>query len=541
MRALFKFFLEDQSQAGIGSKLLKLFVAPEVEESLVLPPAVVPCAKRFNPNYFYFCGGNLPIKEASKHGLVVGTTSSGKSIAVMKPLTRSLIGRVKRNLRRGFGERILIFDFKNDMLPLLADFGLTPENGGVVILNAFDSRGYEWDIAEAVQQPARAWGLCYLIVIKEPNSTAPYFSDAARILIFAVILSLNANFGADWQFRDLIHCLQNARTIIAIVSRNRESAEMALTILRDNKHARAVVASLATKIQPFRQVAALWANNKNGRKFSIREFLKKPGVLVLGYDPIMKESWIPILELFLRCYTDEVLRGPETLEPTNHFVFDEYTSMVKFDKDKTIIDLLELGRSKGACVTLGIQSIAALVEIYKEAGANRILSLLANKMLLRLGDPQSAEWCERYIGKRRQMEDSYSISWGKNGCSSSVSTSLQDRPLMLSTYFMDLPFPDAGKGFCAVCDVPSEGKVILLQQPFEEILSWKAKTPREDGSNRISDPKLQLLTPWTKAERERFTPPAPKKPKPGERKEEKAKPYLPRRKKQDDPNQLKFL
>ena len=40
----------------------------------------------------------------------------------------------------------------------------------------------------------------------------------------------------------------------------------------------------------FETVAALWHSNPTARPFRIDEFLAKPGVLVLGDDPALRDS-----------------------------------------------------------------------------------------------------------------------------------------------------------------------------------------------------------------------------------------------------------
>ena len=48
-----------------------------------------------------------------------------------------------------------------------------------------------WDLSEGVRSPAMARSIAKLIVPEEKNSSAPYFTDAARELIFATIRALN--------------------------------------------------------------------------------------------------------------------------------------------------------------------------------------------------------------------------------------------------------------------------------------------------------------------------------------------------------------
>ena len=71
-------------------------------------------------------------------------------------------------------------------------------------------------------------------------------------------------------------------------------------------------------------------------------------------DPVLKESIWPINALLLKALTQEILRGPNSSQPRHWFVLDEFRAMENVD---CVHDLLNRGRSKGASVLLGIQSI----------------------------------------------------------------------------------------------------------------------------------------------------------------------------------------
>ena len=73
----------------------------------------------------------------------------------------------------------------------LAALGLPPTAENVWILNPFDARSAVWDLSEGERSPALARSIAKLIVPEERNSSAPYFTDAARELIFATIRALN--------------------------------------------------------------------------------------------------------------------------------------------------------------------------------------------------------------------------------------------------------------------------------------------------------------------------------------------------------------
>jgi hypothetical protein len=358
-------------------------------------------------------------------------------------------------------------------------------------------------------------------------------------LAYSVILGLNWKKGKLWSLRDLLCALDSREHISAVAAHHPEGASICAAILNDQKHSPGVIASLATKVKQFSQVAALWASNPKARQFNIQTFLSRPGILILGNDPVLNASLMPFNSLLLRAVTDQILRRDETLEPSTWFVLDEYFAVNRVDTDKSTVDLLELGRSKGASVLIGIQSVAGMVEILGEAGANKMLGLCGHKMFLRAGEPQTGDWAERFFGKVRQVEATFSESWNKDGTSHSVQYSVQDRSLFTSAMFQNIPFPKQGANFYAISDVPSLGCSLISSRSFDQILSWnppptaiKAVEPRT-GTNE------QTLWPWKPEEEISF---CRIENQPGElAKIETERPYLPRRKKKQDPNQRMLL
>ena len=74
-------------------------------------------------------------------------------------------------------------------------------------------------------------------------------------------------------------------------------------------------------------MAALWHTNTAGRRFSIERFLAKPGVLIHGNDPVLRDSFWPTNALLLKSLTQEILRRPNTPGVRHWFVPDEFRAM----------------------------------------------------------------------------------------------------------------------------------------------------------------------------------------------------------------------
>lgn len=451
-------------------------------------------ALAFDRRAFFWAMRNLPVAEACKHFLVCGTIGSGKTIAIrlfLQSIARRFRGRPKTP------EQLVLFDAKGDAIPLLAAMGLRPTDNNVYILNPYDKRSKVWNIGEAVDSPAMARHLATLLVPEEPRSNSPYFSEAARELVYSVILALTHIHGKDWGLRDLLCALDSRDHIARVSAREPRAKILAERILHDDRHSDGVLSTLGTKLGRFEQVAALWHANHNTPPFSIPQFLKHPGVLILGNDPVLRSTFWPINAILLKALSQEILRGPETLQPRHWFVLDEFRAMERVD---CIQELLNRGRSKGASVLLGIQSVEGLLDVYGDHAANDILGQCTYKTFLRLGDPRTARWAEDFIGRVRRVEPIRTESWSHDTHNESIQYSIHERSLLMASYFMNLPLPRLGGPHVAVSDVPWHNCIFITDRSFQEVLGWCRPPTKDAALVPFNDPAAQKLRPWTAAE-----------------------------------------
>ena len=445
-----------------------------------------PCAICFDEDMVYWAMRNIPVTEAVKHFLVCGAIGTGKT-TVIDLFLQSIAPRFKPGRKKP--EQLIIFDAKCDIIPRLASLGFSLDEDSkktnIWLLNPYDKRSATWSIAEAVKSPMMAQHFAALLVPEERNSNAPFFWTASRQLVYAVLLALNRIDKTDWSLRDLLCALSSRERISQITEMHPRAKEIAAAVLSDTQHSSGVISTLATKLSPLEQVAALWHKPPQERSFSIPTFLERPGVLILGNDPLLRESLWPINAMLLNSLSKHILRGPEVKVPKHWFVLDEFTAMEKVD---SIQELVNRGRSKGASVLIGLQGIDRVNELYLETGANDLLEQLANKTFLRAGGPKTGEWIERYFGKYRCTEPVYTEGWSRSsgppgqsntGQSGSVQYSTVERSILLASFFMDLPFTGPGLPLMSVSDIPSLQKTLITRRWFDDINSWR-KPPDED-------------------------------------------------------------
>jgi len=202
MNRLLKYFTRTSDSEQKPGALLRLLTAPGQDLTTEdLQPAQPPKEVTFHEDNFWWGFRRVPIKEAAKGLLLCGCVGSGKT-TIIDLFLRSIAPRFLPGRARP--EQLIISDVKTENLPLLAASGLRPHCKNFWLLNPFDKRGAILSISEMVKIPAMIRYFGGLIIPREPNSTAPYFPDAARELVFAVILALNVIKGSSWSFRDLL-------------------------------------------------------------------------------------------------------------------------------------------------------------------------------------------------------------------------------------------------------------------------------------------------------------------------------------------------
>lgn len=411
------------------------------------------------------------------------------------------------DLARQGPEQLIIFDAKNDAIPMLSAMGLGMDQPNVWLINPYDSRSAEWNLSEITSTDTMARHVATLLIPEERAASggSRYYTDASRELVLACILGLSKNAGSLWTLRDLLCALTNRDIIRAVTAQHERASQLAARILDDHMHSAAVLSSVGSKLGHYEQIAALWHNQKDKRIFSIAEFLKKPGVLILGNDPVLRESLWPINAILLKSLTSEILRGEDTLLPRHWFVLDEFRAMERLD---CMPDLLNRGRSKGASVLIGLQGIEGLEDhqVYGKAQTHEMLGQCGYKTFLRVGGPATAEWAQRLFGEVRYQEPSRSESWDAKGdYSHSLSYRVTDRTAYLASTFMNLPNPVVDGIYESINDVPYLQTTLRVKRPFNLVLQWRDKKDPNIKEVEPRDKKSdQTFHAWKRMDEELF-------------------------------------
>ena len=179
----------------------------------------------------------------------------------------------------------------------------------------------------------------------------------------------------------------------------------------------------------------------DGENFSLRTWLENEdddSWLFISAKETQKTALKPLISLWMSI----LIRYSMDLKPVHEsrlwLIIDELAGLHK-------LDVLELGltnlRKYGVGIVNGVQLFSQLIEIYGPHVARTIISMCQTKLILRVGDGDTAEDLARLFGKAEIDEKEETFSYGLNSQRDGVSVFArrQMREIVMSSEMMLLP------------------------------------------------------------------------------------------------------
>ncbi|MDE2125253.1 MAG: type IV secretion system DNA-binding domain-containing protein [Armatimonadetes bacterium] len=467
----------------------------------------------------YFGGLPLPPDSATSHFMVVGSTGSGKTLTL-----RMAMGSVLPALLTQPDQRAVVFDAKQDAISVLwgiLDDAMRRSSGvdrdftveiakRIFILNPFDQRCYEWNIAADVRSPEVALQFA-TILIPEESGPNRYFSDAARDLLTGVINVLVERSGEEWRFSDILYAMRSGDRLRHVLRQTPEGEDLIDLHLEGGNTTRSVISTARSKLAPYEVVAALWRHaGAAGRRISLHEFLRSNSILVLGTNQAALAPIQAVNRVIFQRMTELILNQSENEERRNWFFLDELRKLGRLDG---LDALMTNGRSKGAAVFVGFQDIDGLRAVYGREIAGEITSMCASFGVLRVAGASTPQWASEIFGEHEvvQKTRSQSDTFGGGGTTygsytTGESEHIREKRLYLPSFFRMVPRPEIGKPLYGYfCSAYLQSKPYYAEIPpgeVDEMLVEKASSdldfePWPDTTSK----KLPL---WTATDFERL-------------------------------------
>lgn len=438
--------------------------------------------------------GKLRIRteEAKSHFCVVGAVGSGKTLTI-----RMLMQDQLRHIKKGSDRRAIVYDAKQDMVPILCSMGLQCQT---VLLNPFDMRANAWNMAQDIDSPAAVRQLAVTLV-PDTKESQPFFTNAVRELLAGVVTVFIKTRPGKWTFREVLLVMKSRVLLRAVLSQDAATSDVVNSILGAGENTvGSIMATVATKLGPYEPIAAAWEKAKG--KISIQKWLRSESVLILGNDERIRSSLDAVNQLFVAVLAQHALTMPESDTRMTWFFFDEFREAGKLSGLESIV---LRGRSKGCCVVLGFQDIQGVQHVYEEKAGNELVGQCANKALLRIESPETAAWASKVIGEEEKVEFSESSTESAQGRTVSHSSQKQTRSVVLPSEFMEIPAPGRNlvNGLQGYYVVRSVG-VYRARYAAEELVEGLGKVNPAHQTFVAAPSEWQFLNPWTVEDSERL-------------------------------------
>ncbi len=328
----------------------------------------------------------------SRHGIVAGSVGGGKTVMLFP-----IIAQARRR-----GDRIIIHDNKGDFTRQLS--------GEITLFAPWDARSWAWDIGADVLTKADAQTVAARMI---PEGSDPMWSSGSRQILTAVMVECQSQFGKKWGFAELQRMASvDAEQLQKIVLRHVPEARHAVEN-PESKTTLSFLIQMGAYLSPICDLAAAWENRP---KFSFRRWLLDPNsreatrkTLVLQgngrFSEMVRNYMQPIISVL-----GSVINSPQLPDDSRRrvwLILDEFPQLGKIDN---FSQFLEIGRSKGCCVWIGIQDIAQLRELYGDNTVDAWSSMVGTYLIARTQGVETPVWLSRLVGEKAIRRYSSSIS-----------------------------------------------------------------------------------------------------------------------------------
>lgn len=376
---------------------------------------------RGQPSRFSVGQVPVPIELETRGFLLAGTTGTGKS----QTLTHAL------DALRADGQRAVVADASGIYCSRFYD------ERRDVIINPFDERSPAWSPLAEIESIADVPALAKSLVPDGEGATAAEWNGYAQTFTEAV---LEYCFLGGATNRELLYYLVSAggEELREICSGTPAEALLAEENVKMFSNIRGIAASNA-KFLRYLDPSAGAANG-----FSIRKHIteERDGWIFLSYQQQHRDA----LKSMIACAVDISARAVLSLPPSPDrrvvFGLDELPLLGKV---QSIIDLATNGRKHGSVIFAGLQTISQARETYGPNTSQTLLACLGSWLVLRVSDPETAEYMSKYLGEEEKTrkvksggKSSQSMQWGGSKSDNWQQQVVQGR-VMLPSELQSLP------------------------------------------------------------------------------------------------------
>ena len=413
----------------------------------------------------------LPVAIETKGIALIGAPSAGKT-QIFKSMMLDM-------LEQQPNAKVCLLDNKGDFTELF-------DENQSIILAPWDDRCMAWDIGQDIQTELDA-GLFAQSLIKEVKGDNAVFSDASRVALIGFIVCLQQKYGVNWGWKHLAECLE--WSLEHTIDEFQRFYRIGLGIFKEgSKSSDSVYFSLIANLSFLRQLAQAWPKSVGG--FSLKKWIcddsdEKPILLLQASKafPTVSDTYICAVLNVL----SKLILSPNFIDSSTrriHFVLDEIAQIPYIEQLK---NLAALGRSKGACLWLGIQDFDLLIDNYGQHEVNSLIGMMQTKIILSMGSGTGADFASKLIGDR----EIFTQDFDENGKRIPLT---QSQRLVAPSEISQLPQPTLKHGIQGWMTITGWDAVLRLTWPITkfpkvregvELAEWIDQIPVADVTDHV--------------------------------------------------------
>ncbi|AUZ85144.1 type IV secretion system DNA-binding domain-containing protein [Methylophaga nitratireducenticrescens] len=376
---------------------------------------------------------SISLDRETKHLLFVGGIGAGKTT-----LIRPLIDAARER-----GDRCLIFDNKSDY----TSTAVRVKN--IILIAPWDARGAAWDIAADVQNRADAEAFSDSLITG--NDKDPMWSNAARAVLTAMIVRAQRQAPGEWSFNFLADILAAGDAEIQATVTTFTPEFSVLVADLESRTTTSILINLISFLRPVFTLADAWGRCKTQGKFSMRRWIHEQGheaskstVVIQGngaHSALQQAITQCIFSAITREITSPRVTDAAPGDRSIALFLDEFKQLGKLNDFGVLV---EVGRSKGVRLSVGIQDISQLREVYGNDVTTTWLSSFGTMIVGRLSGADTSEWVSKFYGKRKILR--YQPSYSNDGTAAPSRTDQwveDDIPVVRQEEFTSGLGPDA--------------------------------------------------------------------------------------------------
>lgn len=390
----------------------------------------------------------LSLDRETKHFLVAGSIGGGKTQVIL-PMMIAAQAR---------GDRMVVHDTKGDFTAGLP--------GNPAIIAPWDARSFAWDVAADCQTKQDARELAARLV---PESKDPMWAFAARQILVGFLTFLQKEKGQTWGWQDLADLIPlPQQELLSLMSRY--NPEGVRAVEDASKTTQSILITLSSYMSVVFDLAEAWGNTPKEKRISFVAWLldeNHPNKTLImqnsGRFSTLSRSYISGVIALL----SSRINSPDFSDSKTRriwFFLDEFPQLGKME---SFAPLLEVGRSKGVRVVIGLQDMAQVRKLYGRDDAQSWASMVGTQIFARINPGETADWVADLVGKRIVERPNLSSSGrhGGDGQTVSRSYSRETLPVILPSQLQD----ELGK-------TSTGNKCLVLGYRNANILLWPFTT-----------------------------------------------------------------